>query len=170
MAAIVGEKSPPGCWNAGTSTLGSGLTGQASILSFTRQLIHQEKKEMQEKHDAARRVRIAARLSREEQPRMLKRKPAGRPREALCRTGDSSCTPPSLHADSQPISQAAKKKRKLVDGTNNPKAGQMKTAKAANNEGASMTSGRRPGRPPGSKNNPKIGWAVMQKAEVQAKA
>eukprot|EP00955_Chlamydomonas_euryale_P038100 350989-Chlamydomonas_euryale.AAC.6 len=45
-----------------------------------------------------------------------------------------------------------------------------KTAKAASNEGASTTTGLRHGRPPGSKNKPRIGHAVMQKAKAQAKA
>eukprot|EP00955_Chlamydomonas_euryale_P103478 365494-Chlamydomonas_euryale.AAC.10 len=54
--------------------------------------------------------------------------------------------------------------------TSKPKASQKKTARAASNEGASTTTGRRRGSPPGSKNKPRIGQAVMQKAEAQAKA
>eukprot|EP00955_Chlamydomonas_euryale_P082948 363784-Chlamydomonas_euryale.AAC.18 len=54
--------------------------------------------------------------------------------------------------------------------TNKPKARQKKTAKAASNEGAGMSTGRRRGSPSSSKNKPRIGHTVMQKAEVQAKA
>eukprot|EP00955_Chlamydomonas_euryale_P107245 365751-Chlamydomonas_euryale.AAC.3 len=54
--------------------------------------------------------------------------------------------------------------------TNKPKASQKMTAKAASNEGASTTIGRRRGSPHGSKNKPRIGHAAMQKAKVQAKA
>eukprot|EP00955_Chlamydomonas_euryale_P020180 214427-Chlamydomonas_euryale.AAC.1 len=54
--------------------------------------------------------------------------------------------------------------------TNTPKASLKKTAKAARNEGASTTTGRRRGSPPSSKNKARIGHAAMQKAKVQAKA
>eukprot|EP00955_Chlamydomonas_euryale_P088983 364426-Chlamydomonas_euryale.AAC.49 len=54
--------------------------------------------------------------------------------------------------------------------TSKPKASENKTAKAASNEGASKTTRRRRGSPPGSKNKPRIGHTVMQKAEAQAKA
>eukprot|EP00955_Chlamydomonas_euryale_P013744 148213-Chlamydomonas_euryale.AAC.3 len=54
--------------------------------------------------------------------------------------------------------------------TDKPKASQKKTAKGASNEGSSMTIGRRRGSSPSSKNMPRIGHAVMQKAEAQAKA
>eukprot|EP00955_Chlamydomonas_euryale_P117280 366464-Chlamydomonas_euryale.AAC.3 len=42
--------------------------------------------------------------------------------------------------------------------------------KAASNKGASTTTGRRRGSPPSSKNKPRICHAVMQKAEMKAKA
>jgi len=45
-AAIVGEKSPPGVWIVGTSAQGRELTGQASMVSFARQLTRQQKEEM----------------------------------------------------------------------------------------------------------------------------
>eukprot|EP00955_Chlamydomonas_euryale_P110744 366019-Chlamydomonas_euryale.AAC.1 len=45
-----------------------------------------------------------------------------------------------------------------------------RTAKAASNEGASTTTGRRHGSPPSSKNKPRICPAVMHMAKVQAKA
>eukprot|EP00955_Chlamydomonas_euryale_P006029 64426-Chlamydomonas_euryale.AAC.1 len=54
--------------------------------------------------------------------------------------------------------------------TNKPKASNKKTAKAARNQGASMTTGRRRWSLSSSKNKPRIGHAAMQKAKVQAKA
>eukprot|EP00955_Chlamydomonas_euryale_P033591 349584-Chlamydomonas_euryale.AAC.2 len=113
-------------------------------MSFTRQLTRRE-------GHAARRILVAARLSRAG----LKRKP-GRPPKALALAAADSRLHVGLHVSK--------------DSTNKPKAGQKKTAKAASNEGASTTTGRRRGRPPGSKDKSRVGHAVMQKAQAKAMA
>eukprot|EP00955_Chlamydomonas_euryale_P075755 362430-Chlamydomonas_euryale.AAC.14 len=97
-AASVDKKSPPGFGILGTSALGRERTGQASILSFTRQLTRQEKKETQLGASSLPRGCL-------EQARMLKCKP-GRPPKAFALAAAGQVTvhaaPPELHAHSQP--------------------------------------------------------------------
>eukprot|EP00955_Chlamydomonas_euryale_P055266 356080-Chlamydomonas_euryale.AAC.4 len=93
-AASVDEKSPPRFCFVGTSAPGRELTGQASILSFTRQLTRQEKREMQLGASSLLRGCL-------EQVR----KP-GRPPKALTLAAAGQVTVhaplPELHAHSQP--------------------------------------------------------------------